>query len=167
MIGVAAAQSASALARRALPIREPTRPSLDLFLRKALAMMHPLNWVVGLPLLPINFSSIGGSKWKGLELPRLMQRDFFDWRSREDQEDGGCSVSEWMISSVWSARVFLFSSDVLSGLPSLSELRRRLYYKQCCFNLQNHANLQNPSLAQTTPVTWKSISRWARDLKYH
>ena len=74
-MGVAAAHSASEWANNARPISEPNSPSLGLSLRKALAMIQLLKCIVGLPPGPISLSSIIGTKLKGAELPRLIQRD--------------------------------------------------------------------------------------------
>ena len=95
-MGVAAAQSASALANNARPISDPTNLSLGLSFKNALEIIQPLNCTVGLPPVPISFSSNGGSKLNGCELPRLMHRG--DLRCSENQPDGVGSGSSNLLS---------------------------------------------------------------------
>lgn len=124
IMGEAAAHSASALANRALPIHEPTKPSLGLSLRKALEIIQPLNCTVGLPAFPRSFSSSMGSEEKGCELPLLMHRDCDSLRDSgavHEPEDG--SVSRNLLSDVLGSDSPAHeSSSEFSIFPSLSEI---------------------------------------------
>ncbi|KAK2573607.1 hypothetical protein P5673_001278 [Acropora cervicornis] len=123
-MGEAAAHSASALANRALPIHEPTKPSLGLSLRKALEIIQPLNCTVGLPAFPRSFSSSMGSEEKGCELPLLMHRDCDNLRdSGAGHEPEVGSVSRNLLSDVLGSDSLAHeSSSEFRIFPSLSEI---------------------------------------------